>query len=142
MRLCRVSKPELIQEYGEYMVAESRRLTQLINNLGNQSWSERDRGTVAASDGEWKFEVVGPWAYVTPAGARSPEQGWKLHISATEASKDGEENWSTRAPGPTGSPTDMAEARSPAPRCVTTTTPAAPASPSSILKTGFSGRSI
>lgn len=42
------------------------------------------RAFVAASQAEWKFEVAGPWAYVTPVGARSPEQGWKLHISATE----------------------------------------------------------
>ncbi|HYH50482.1 MAG TPA: hypothetical protein VEG38_13135, partial [Acidimicrobiia bacterium] len=44
------------------------------------------RALVAASEGEWRFEVVGPWAFATPAGAHSPEQGWKLHISATEAS--------------------------------------------------------
>jgi hypothetical protein len=44
------------------------------------------RALVAASDGDWTFEVAGPWAFATPVGARSPEQGWKLHISATEAS--------------------------------------------------------
>jgi signal transduction histidine kinase len=33
MRLGRVTKPEKIQEYGEYIEAESRRLTQLINNI-------------------------------------------------------------------------------------------------------------
>ena len=44
------------------------------------------RALVAASDGEWRFSVEGPWAFATPVGARSPEQGWKLHISATEAS--------------------------------------------------------
>ena len=52
--------------------------------LGDLSASAR--ALVAASDGEWSFEVVGPWAFATPVGARSPEQGWKLHISATEAS--------------------------------------------------------
>ena len=33
MRLGRVAKPEKIREYGEYIEAESRRLTQLINNI-------------------------------------------------------------------------------------------------------------
>ncbi|HEX8411786.1 MAG TPA: HAMP domain-containing sensor histidine kinase [Thermoanaerobaculia bacterium] len=33
MRLGRVTKPEKILEYGEYIEAESRRLTQLINNI-------------------------------------------------------------------------------------------------------------
>jgi signal transduction histidine kinase len=33
MRLGRVEKPEKIQQYGEYIEAESRRLTQLINNI-------------------------------------------------------------------------------------------------------------
>ncbi|MEO8379281.1 MAG: HAMP domain-containing sensor histidine kinase [Acidobacteriota bacterium] len=33
MRLGRVTRPEKIQEYGEYIEAESRRLTQLINNI-------------------------------------------------------------------------------------------------------------
>jgi signal transduction histidine kinase len=33
MRLGRVEKPEKIREYGEYIEAESRRLTQLINNI-------------------------------------------------------------------------------------------------------------
>jgi len=43
------------------------------------------RALVAASDTEWRFSVEGPWAFATPAGSHSPEQGWKLHISATEA---------------------------------------------------------
>jgi signal transduction histidine kinase len=33
MRLGRVEKPEKVREYGEYIEAESRRLTQLINNI-------------------------------------------------------------------------------------------------------------
>jgi signal transduction histidine kinase len=33
MRLGRVDKPEKVREYGEYIEAESRRLTQLINNI-------------------------------------------------------------------------------------------------------------
>jgi hypothetical protein len=44
------------------------------------------RALVAAAGAEWKFSVEGPWAYGTPAGIQLPEQGWKLHISATEAS--------------------------------------------------------
>src|ERR687895_1390822 len=44
------------------------------------------RAVVASSGGEWRFSVEGPWAFATRVGARSPEQGWKLHISATEAS--------------------------------------------------------
>jgi hypothetical protein len=48
--------------------------------------AESARALVAASGAEWRFSVDGPWAFATPAGAASPEQGWKLHISATEAS--------------------------------------------------------
>ncbi|HEY0398900.1 MAG TPA: class IV lanthionine synthetase LanL, partial [Acidimicrobiia bacterium] len=44
------------------------------------------RALLAASGAEWRFSVEGPWALATPVGARSPEQGWKLHVSATEAS--------------------------------------------------------
>ena len=44
------------------------------------------RALVAASGAEWRFSVEGPWAFATPVGVRSPEQGWKLHVSATEAS--------------------------------------------------------
>ncbi len=44
------------------------------------------RAVMVSSGAEWSFSVEGPWAFATPAGARSPEQGWKLHISATEAS--------------------------------------------------------
>jgi hypothetical protein len=44
------------------------------------------RALVASAGAEWSFSVEGPWAFATPAGARSPEQGWKLHISATETS--------------------------------------------------------
>jgi Lanthionine synthetase C-like protein/Protein kinase domain len=44
------------------------------------------RALLAAAADEWSFSVDGPWAFATPAGVRSPEQGWKLHIAATEAS--------------------------------------------------------
>jgi hypothetical protein len=44
------------------------------------------RALLAATGAGWRFSVEGPWAFATPVGARSPEQGWKLHISATEAS--------------------------------------------------------
>jgi hypothetical protein len=44
------------------------------------------RALVASSGAPWRFSVEGPWACATPAESRSPEQGWKLHISATEAS--------------------------------------------------------
>jgi len=43
------------------------------------------RALLPAGDG-WRFSVEGPWAYATPVAARSPEQGWKLHVSATAAS--------------------------------------------------------
>jgi hypothetical protein len=43
------------------------------------------RALLAASGAEWRFSVEGPWALATPVGARSPEQGWKLHVSATGA---------------------------------------------------------
>jgi hypothetical protein len=38
---------------------------------------------VASAGAEWNFSVEGPWAYATPAGAKLPEQGWKLHVPAT-----------------------------------------------------------
>ena len=44
------------------------------------------RAVVASSAAEWNFSVEGPWAFASPVGAQSPEQGWKLHISATETS--------------------------------------------------------
>src|SRR5256885_14694733 len=44
------------------------------------------RALLAASGAEWRFSVEGPWALATPVAAQSPEQGWKLHISATAAS--------------------------------------------------------
>ncbi|MGH9005793.1 MAG: class IV lanthionine synthetase LanL, partial [Acidimicrobiia bacterium] len=44
------------------------------------------RAVLAASGAEWRFSVEGPWAFATPVGVSSPEQGWKLHISATETS--------------------------------------------------------
>jgi hypothetical protein len=44
------------------------------------------RALLRASEAEWRFSVDGPWAFATPAGVRSPDQGWKLHVSATEAS--------------------------------------------------------
>jgi hypothetical protein len=44
------------------------------------------RAAVASSGAEWRFAVEGPWAFATPVAAHSPEQGWKLHISATETS--------------------------------------------------------
>ncbi|HKN89204.1 MAG TPA: hypothetical protein VJ622_02895, partial [Acidimicrobiia bacterium] len=44
------------------------------------------RALLPAEGDGWRFSVEGPWAFATPVGARSPEQGWKLHISATEAS--------------------------------------------------------
>ena len=34
----------------------------------------------------WTFKVAEPWAHVAPAGATRPDQGWKLHVSATEQS--------------------------------------------------------
>jgi hypothetical protein len=49
-------------------------------------FSATARALVAAAAGDWRFEVTGPWAFATPAGAKTPDQGWKLHISATEAS--------------------------------------------------------
>ncbi len=34
----------------------------------------------------WSMQVGEPWAHVAPAGHTLPEQGWKLHVSATEES--------------------------------------------------------
>ncbi|MGH8994011.1 MAG: class IV lanthionine synthetase LanL, partial [Acidimicrobiia bacterium] len=34
----------------------------------------------------WSMQVGEPWAHVTPAGGTLPDQGWKLHVSATEES--------------------------------------------------------
>src|SRR5258708_7182150 len=47
------------------------------------------RALLAASGAQWTFSVEGPWALATPGGVRSPQQGWKLHISATAASAAG-----------------------------------------------------
>jgi hypothetical protein len=44
------------------------------------------RALVAAAGDHWRFSVQGPWAHATPAGVETPEQGWKLHISATGVS--------------------------------------------------------
>ncbi|HEV7862994.1 MAG TPA: class IV lanthionine synthetase LanL [Acidimicrobiia bacterium] len=44
------------------------------------------RALVAEAGARWRFSVDGPWAHATPAGVEPPEQGWKLHISATGAS--------------------------------------------------------
>src|SRR5437763_3791889 len=58
-----------------------------LGQLVDDDLSLAARALVAASVGDgWRFSVEGPWAFVTPVGAESPEQGWKLHISATEAS--------------------------------------------------------
>ena len=34
----------------------------------------------------WSMKVGAPWAHVAPAGVTLPDQGWKLHVSATEES--------------------------------------------------------
>lgn len=34
----------------------------------------------------WEIRHRTPWTYVTPAGAQTPAQGWKLHVSATQLS--------------------------------------------------------
>ncbi|HEY3238627.1 MAG TPA: hypothetical protein VGL92_03600, partial [Acidimicrobiia bacterium] len=34
----------------------------------------------------WSMKAGEPWAHVAPAGATLPDQGWKLHVSATEES--------------------------------------------------------
>jgi hypothetical protein len=58
-----------------------------LGQLADDDLSLAARALVAASVGDgWRLSVDGPWAFVTPIGAESPEQGWKLHISATEAS--------------------------------------------------------
>jgi hypothetical protein len=44
------------------------------------------RALVEAAGDRWRFSVEGPWAHATPAGVEVPEQGWKLHVSATGAS--------------------------------------------------------
>ncbi|MDQ3946663.1 MAG: hypothetical protein M3357_16230, partial [Actinomycetota bacterium] len=42
------------------------------------------RKLIAGTD--WSLKVGEPWAHVAPAGASLPDQGWKLHVSATEES--------------------------------------------------------
>ncbi len=37
----------------------------------------------------WSLQVGEPWAHAAPAGATLPDQGWKLHVSATEESAAG-----------------------------------------------------
>jgi len=57
-----------------------------LGQLVDDDLSVAARALLAASGAEWRFSVEGPWAVVTPVGAQSPEQGWKLHISATGVS--------------------------------------------------------
>ena len=57
-----------------------------LGQLVDDDLSVAARAHLAASAAEWSFSVQGPWALATPVGACSPEQGWKLHISATAAS--------------------------------------------------------
>ena len=57
-----------------------------LGQLVDDDLSVAARALLAASGAEWRFSVEGPWAVATPVAARSPEQGWKLHISATAAS--------------------------------------------------------
>jgi hypothetical protein len=44
------------------------------------------RALLQAVEDGWTWHVEVPWAYVGPVGVELPEQGWKLHIAATEAS--------------------------------------------------------
>jgi hypothetical protein len=48
--------------------------------------AECARSLLEAGDPPWSWHVEGPWAYAGPPGARLPDQGWKLHVAATEAS--------------------------------------------------------
>ncbi|MGJ6962812.1 class IV lanthionine synthetase LanL [Streptosporangium sp. G11] len=43
-------------------------------------------GTEADGGPDWRFQVGSPWTYVTPPGADSRAQGWKLHVAATPLS--------------------------------------------------------
>jgi len=58
MRLGRVEKPEKIREYGEYIEAESRRLTQLINNI-------LDFSRIESAEKKYRFNECDPGAIVT-----------------------------------------------------------------------------
>ncbi len=44
------------------------------------------RARLQALGGGWTWRVEAQWAYVRPVGVELPEQGWKLHVAATEAS--------------------------------------------------------
>jgi hypothetical protein len=44
------------------------------------------RARLDAAGGDWTWHVDAPWASVGRAGLEVPEQGWKLHVAATEAS--------------------------------------------------------
>ena len=58
MRLGRVEKPEKIREYGEYIEAESRRLTQLINNI-------LDFSRIESAEKKYRFAECDPGAIIT-----------------------------------------------------------------------------
>src|SRR5581483_2862850 len=60
-----------------------------LDRLVDADLSVAARALLASSGAEWSFSVRGPWAFATPVGVTSPEQGWKLHISATAASAPG-----------------------------------------------------
>jgi len=58
MRLGRVEKPEKIREYGEYIETESRRLTQLINNI-------LDFSRIESAEKKYRFAECDAGAIVT-----------------------------------------------------------------------------
>jgi two-component system phosphate regulon sensor histidine kinase PhoR len=77
MRLGRVEKPEKIREYGEYIEAESRRLTQLINNI-------LDFSRIESAEKNYRFNECDPGAIVaeTIAAFEVPlrERGFNIRI--------------------------------------------------------------
>jgi two-component system phosphate regulon sensor histidine kinase PhoR len=79
MRLGRVTRPEKIQQYGEYIEAESRRLTQLINNI-------LDFSKIESEEKKYRFCDVNVVELVehTVAGLEMPlrDQGFAFTFTA------------------------------------------------------------
>ena len=82
MRLGRVERPEKIREYGEYIEAESRRLTQLINNI-------LDFSKIESAEKRYRFSETDVIDLVrhTVAGFEMPlrDQGVSIAFSAPAA---------------------------------------------------------
>ncbi|WP_167521477.1 class IV lanthionine synthetase LanL [Microbispora triticiradicis] len=57
----------------------------LLEDVARAALHRNAAGAPGVED-EWEIRHRTPWTYVTPKGAETPAQGWKLHVSATQLS--------------------------------------------------------